>query len=112
MPSVLIRLNRVFFAVEIIVYFPAAASRILLKNENQVSSRKIYDTYVDKTNEQLINSHADVIFKYFNIFNNAKKCLPSFCWLPKLHKNPTKPRFINAGSKSFVKPFFKSIILF
>ena len=75
MPSVLIRLNRVFFAVEIIVYFPAAASRIFLKNENHVSNHKTYDTYVDKTNEQLINSHADVIFKYFNISNNAKKML-------------------------------------
>ena len=41
--------------------------------------------------------------------SEENKCLPHISWLSKLHKNPTKARFIIAPPKYFLKPFSKSI---
>ena len=30
--------------------------------------------------------------------------LPNMYWMPKMHKNPIKARFIIASPKSFIKP--------
>ena len=68
--------------------------------ENQANISKIYETCAGTITDKLINSDADIILKYFNIFLNVEnELLPSIYWLPKLHKNPAKARFIIAALK-------------
>ena len=39
-----------------------------------------------------------------------KNCLPSIYWIPKLHKNPNKVKFMKAVPECSSKSFSKSII--
>lgn len=43
--------------------------------ENHASTPKSYETCEDRTNNQLIKIQADFVFRYFDIFPNAKKIL-------------------------------------
>ena len=36
--------------------------------------------------------------------------LPNMYWMPKMHKNPTKARFIIASPKSSIKPLARTIL--
>ena len=40
--------------------------------ENHASNSKTYETGVDKTTDQLINSHANTVSKHFKIYFNAE----------------------------------------
>ena len=48
--------------------------------------------------------------KKFNLDVSAEnECLPHIYWLPKMHKNPCKFRFIIAAPKCSIKPLNKVI---
>ena len=67
---------------------------------NHISTPKTYETCVEKTHFQLINSCGNTILTYFDISLNAEnKCLPSVYWLPKLHKK----RILNEHIKLLFK---------
>ena len=34
--------------------------------------------------------------------------LPNMYWMPKMHKNPIKARFITASPKSYIKPLART----
>ena len=50
--------------------------------------------------------------RYRLYVNEENRCLPHIYWLPKLHKNPTKARFIILALKCFLKPLLASITAF
>ena len=50
------------------------------------------------TADNLISKHVKNLKNKFNLnVNNENQCLPSIYWLPKMHKNPIKSRFIIAA---------------
>ena len=71
------------------------------------------ETYVNVNNnssENIINNHSKYLKKSFNLSLDLKdKCLPTIYWLPKLHKKPTKARFIIAAPKCSLKLMSKAI---
>ena len=81
-------------------------------NELGLSPQHISPTYVvcDKSENDVIDSHIKFLGNKLNIKvqeNNRK--LPGIYWLPKLHKKPTKFRFIIAAPKCSIKPLASSI---
>ena len=70
------------------------------------------------TYEKVINDKADEIIQNHTskLLNNYKlvvpvesKLLPKLYWLPKLHKNPVKFRFIIAAPNCSIKPLSKVV---
>ena len=58
----------------------------------------------------IINNQKNILKKKFNLdvsVNN--ECLPHIYWLPKMHKNSCKFRFIIAAPKCSIKPLNKAI---
>ena len=63
-----------------------------------------------KTSDDITNNHAKFLKKKFNItLENVNKKLPHMYWLPKLHKTPSKARFIVAATNCSVKPLSKAV---
>ena len=71
------------------------------------------DTYRSISNidgKSIISNHVNKLKTEFNFdVNDENLCLPSVYWLPKMHKNPSKARFIIAAPKCSVKPLSKAI---
>ena len=70
------------------------------------------ETYqsVRKKGQTIINSHIKDLKKKFGIeLSETNNRLPNIYWLPKLHKNPLKFRFIIAAPECSVKPLSKAI---
>ena len=71
------------------------------------------DTYAckaDKSEIHIINGHIRNINKTFKLeVPLDNHLLPHTYWLPKLHKNPIKFRFIIAGPKCSLKPLSKAV---
>ena len=81
-----------------------------IEPNNNVSTSDTYNMINDKTPEDLVKIHESYINKNFNMsLKTDNKCLPSIYWLPKLHKKPTKARFIIAAPKCSLKPLSKAI---
>ena len=60
--------------------------------------------------ETIIQAQKKTLKKKFNLeVNSVNECLPQIYWLPKMHKNPAKFRFIIAAPKCAIKPLSKSI---
>ena len=58
----------------------------------------------------VVNNQKNVLKKKFNLDVSAEnECLPHIYWLPKMHKNPCKFRFIIAAPKCSIKPLNKAI---
>ena len=70
--------------------------------ENQTIILKTYKTCEDKTNDQCIKRHADIILRHFKMLNiNLMATLNS--------QNPAKVRFIIPAPKYSLKPLSKLI---
>ena len=63
--------------------------------------------------ENIIERDVAKLSKKFglNVAEESKR-LPHIYWLPKLHKNPVKFRFINAAHNCSVKPLSQAITKF
>ena len=78
--------------------------------ENYPNIPKASDTCANNTSNQLIRNHGSTILTHFDISHNAEnKCLPSMYWLPKLHRNTAKIKFIIPVPKCSLKALSKSI---
>ena len=78
--------------------------------QNNRSSSNTYNTVDANSKDDIIKKHANHLRKNFNVsLNENDKCLPSIYWLPKLHKKPTKARFIIAAPQCSLKPLTKAI---
>ena len=65
---------------------------------------------VDEDCHSITNNHNQFLRKKFDLIDcvgNEK--LPGIYWLPKLHKNPIKFRFIIAAPECSIKPLARSI---
>ena len=89
----------------------------VLKKElgiNNISDIRGNDVYILSTNtvEEIINLHKDKISKNFNInISDQDSSIPSLFWIPKLHKNPFKSRFIAGASKCTTKQLSVEVTL-
>ena len=71
-------------------------------SETYELTRKKYSTVIKKNKVDLKNK--------FNIdVSEVNETLPNIYWLPKLHKNPLKFRFIIAAPKCSLKPLSKAV---
>ena len=63
------------------------------------------------TDVDLINKNLNDLKSKFNIPNidSDNSCLPTIYWLPKMHKVPSKARFIIAAPKCSIKPLSKAV---
>ena len=79
-------------------------------NNNGYNNSDTYTWIKNTTTDDLVSTHTDNLKKMFNIkVNDENKCLPSIYWLPKMHKNPIKSRFIIAAPICSIKPLSKSV---
>ena len=84
---------------------------VLLK-ELGMSDNTSTETYktLSSSKDEIINSQTQSLKQRFNLdVNSDNQCLPQIYWLPKMHKTPTKFRFIIAAPKCAIKPLSKSI---
>ena len=73
-------------------------------------SNDTYKGVIGKTTEQIVTNHKKDLNGQFKLeLDSDNQCLPHIYWLPKMHKNPIKFRFIIAAPKCSVKPLSKSI---
>ena len=71
------------------------------------------ETYIhlkEANKEKIIEDHVSTLHRefYLNVAEDSK-VLPHMYWLPKLHKNPIKFRFIIAAPNCSVKPLVKTV---
>ena len=62
---------------------------------------------IDNTNiNTLINDHTNKLGADFGLkVMEVNQCLPSIYWLPKMHKSPSKARFIIAAPKKLLHQY-------
>ena len=87
--------------------------QVLIKElgiDSQTSTNSTYEYLPNVNKKALIETHSNFLFKNFKLnVDNQNQCLPSIYWIPKLHKNPSKARFIIAAPKCSLKPLSKSL---
>ena len=73
------------------------------------NNRDAYNMH-EFNDQVIINEHSEFLQEHFKLkVSHDNKVLPSIYWIPKLHKSPTKARFIIAFRISSLKPLNKSI---
>ena len=71
---------------------------------------KTCDNYKNINHDTLLKKYFDDLLRYFGLsVSEDKKRLPSIYWLPNLHKNSTKARFIIAAPACSANPLPKYI---
>ena len=76
--------------------------------DNVLNSNKTYDA-IDDIQENIIQGHCTYLSNLKLSVDDTNKCIPNIYWIPKLHKNPSKARFIIAAPKCSLKPLSKAI---
>ena len=87
-------------------------AHVLLKElgiaQNEPSST--YSSITTLTNQDVISQHKHTLKEKFNLsIEDNMLHLPDIYWMPKLHKNPTKFRFIIASKRCTYKSLSKDI---
>ena len=74
------------------------------------SDSATYESMMNKNTNTIIQSHTKDLKSKFNLkVPSASNLLPHIYWLPKLHKNPIKFRFIIAAPNCSVKPLSQAV---
>ena len=74
------------------------------------SGSSTYESLQNKDIGEIVNSHSEYLMTKFGLeVPSESKLLPHIYWLPKLHKNPIKFRFIIAAPNCSIKPLSKAI---
>ncbi len=78
-------------------------------DQDQTNNNQTYkETTLSK--QEIIDNHKSVLSS-FNVSLVDDDCeLPSMHWIPKLHKNPYKQRYIAGSAKCTTKPLSKLLI--
>ena len=89
-------------------YASVIAKELGLGNNN---STKTYNSINNLPTDTIINNNINDLKSKFGIDNvtTENHRLPNMYWLPKMHKNPIKARFIIASPKSSIKPLSQAI---
>ena len=85
---------------------------IVLLKELGIYDNSNTETYkkLSSPKEVIIHHQKDTLKNNFNLdVNQENECLPQIYWLPKMHKTPTKFKFIIAAPKCSIKSLSKSI---
>ena len=65
---------------------------------------------INGNSTEVIDQHISDLKGIFNIsFDEVNKCLPNMYWLPKMHKTPSKARFIVAAPICSIKQLSKAV---
>ena len=87
-------------------------AEVLIKELGLGSSSTKGSTYLKttKSSDTIVRNHSTFLKRNFNInISDKNKQLPHMYWLPKLHKTPSKSRFIVAATHCSVKPLSKAV---
>ena len=89
-------------------YASVIAEELGLGNNN---STKTCNSINNLPTDTIINNNINDLKSKFGIDNvsTENQRLPNMYWLPKMHKNPIKARFIIASPKSSIKPLSQAI---
>ena len=90
------------------IVYAVIAKELGLGNNN---STKTYNSINNLPRDIIINNNINDVKSKFGIDNvtTENHRLPNMYWLPKMHKNPIKARFIIAFPKSSIKPLSQAI---
>ena len=80
--------------------------RLNIGNSSNNETYKMINT-IDKN--EIIDEDAKFLNRYRLCVIEENKCLLHIYWLPKVHKNPRKARFMMAPPKCSLKPVYKSL---
>ena len=73
-------------------------------------STSTYTRILDQSPEDIVSLHNNQLKEEFNIdVDDGMKTLPDIYWIPKLHKNPAKFRFIIASKRCTTKTLSKNL---
>lgn len=88
-------------------YANVLISELGLQNNVSTTYVQLHDT--DPNN--IVTKNIDDLSKIFGIrdIKSENFCLPTIYWMPKMHKNPIKSRFIIAAPICSIKPLSKAI---
>ena len=87
---------------------------VIAKELGFKSGNSNYSGTYDKINSimesDIISEHKEYLSNHYGIKRNSKiETLPLMYWIPKMHENPVRPRFIIALPKCTLKPLLKNI---
>ena len=82
----------------------------MLESDVQRNSAKTYRCLKSKPTT-IVNRHALYMDKHNIGLDESQKRLPFLYWIPKMHKNPSKQRYIAASHSCSTKPLSKMITL-
>ena len=76
------------------------------------SSSSTYKNITNKTSREVIDKHLKFLADKFNMKDSTSdnSRLPNIYWLPKMHKDPIKFRFIIAAPECSIKPLSKTLV--
>ena len=78
-------------------------------NESNHNANNTYEVHNNIQENDIIESHSKYLNRLKLKIDNSNQCIPNIYWVPKLHKHPSKARFIIAAPKCSVKPLSKTI---
>ena len=87
---------------------------VLVQELNYQNKKTTLNPTYQKINEPISTIVKESISELKNIFridniSLENQCLPKMYWIPKMHKTPSKSRFIVAAPKCSIKPLSKAI---
>ena len=84
-------------------YIDVLKKELGINNRADIKGNDVYALHTGDINAT-INSHKEELRKNFNInVSDDNSSIPTLFWIPKLHKNPFKSRFIAGASKCTTK---------
>ena len=87
-------------------YIEVLAKELGLRDIHNNTYEHLHNTNLN----EIVNNHKENLLKDFNIkVPDEMHTLPDIYWLPKLHKTPTKARFIIASKKCSLKKLSKDL---
>jgi len=78
-------------------------------NDTDPNANNTYNAIEGIQENSIIQRHCNYLSKLKLSVDDTNKCLPNIYWIPKLHKQPSKARFIIAAPKCSLKPLSKAI---
>ena len=78
-------------------------------NSKKSNSKATYRHIRNRTKQTVVNKHISYMKTHKIALDSSQESLPFLYWIPKMHKNPTKQRYIAASHSCSTKPLSKMI---
>ena len=79
------------------------------KTKTKGGSNKTYQCLEKKSEMDIVKKHIKYMRRHDIVLIPSEESLPFLYWIPKMHKNPSKQRYIAASHSCFTKPLSKMI---